>query len=115
MLSVQFYLWLHLAGIGLVLLAVGGLAASDPARYRALAITHGIGLLAALVAGFGLLARAGILWPLPGWVLAKIALWLALGGSVVLFKRRPGLAAPLWWATWGAFLLAAFLAIARPF
>ena len=40
---------------------------------------------------------------------------VALGGSVVLCKRRPGLSAPLWWATWGAFLLATFLAIAKPF
>lgn len=115
MLGYPFYLWLHLAGIGLILLSIGALAGGRGEGRRMPAIAHGIGLLVVLVSGFGLLAHAGLFWPLPGWVLAKLVVWLALGAVLVLLKRRPDLATPLWWATWVAFLLAAWLGIARPF
>jgi hypothetical protein len=114
-MTIEFYKWLHLGGIGLALLAVGALAHGREPAPKYLSIAHGIGLLVAFIAGFGLLARYGISWPWPGWVLAKIVLWLVFGGSIALLKRKPHLGTPFWWATWALFLVAAYLGVHKPF
>ena len=50
---------------------------------------HGVGLLVALVGGFGLVARLqleqGMMAP---WVIAKLFIWLALGGVIALVNRK---------------------------
>lgn len=78
-------------------------------------ITHGIGLFLLLLSGFGLAARLGLVQGLPGWIHAKLAIWLLLGGSIVLAKRfgRLGfLNAVIFW-TLGT--LAAYIAVYKPF
>jgi hypothetical protein len=112
-MTIEFYKCLHLAGISLVLLAIGGLAQRQDRRF--LSIAHGIGLLVTLVGGFGLLARYQIQWPWPGWVMAKVVLWFVFGGSIVLLKRLPHMGTILWWAGWVLFLAAAYLGVHRPF
>lgn len=60
-------------------------------------ITHGVGLLVTFVAGFGLMARIGLMqagWP--GWIYGKVVIWLFLGGIVALIPRKPKLALPIW-------------------
>lgn len=114
-MSIPFYLWLHLAGIGLVLLSLGALVQARETSGKLYTIAHGIGLLVVLVSGFGLLARYGIHWPWPGWVVLKLVVWVVLGGAATLIRKQTGLARPLWWAVWVVFVLAAFLAIHKPF
>ena len=61
-------------------------------------MTHGIALLAVLVAGFGALARLGLSNPgaWPAWVWIKATVWLVLGGITVLIRRSPQLGKLLW-------------------
>ena len=87
-----------------------------PPTRKALAVLHGVGMTMLLLGGFGMLARLGIAHQgLPGWIYAKLGLWLVLGGSVVLAKRRAKWGSGLlWvWALVGA--LAAAIAIYKPF
>ena len=48
---------------------------------------HGIGLVVLLVSGFGNLAKLGMTAHMPGWVIAKMVLWLVLGMIPSLVKR----------------------------
>ena len=79
------------------------------------AMFHGIGLLVTLVAGFGLLAKLGYMAALPGWAVAKLVIWLILGGLPALIYRKPKLA-KLFWVLILAFAgTAAWLATTKPF
>lgn len=76
---------------GAVILGLRGGDDRDVAPLRRLLmIGHGVALLVVFVAGFGLMAKRGIMgggWPL--WIWIKLALWLLLGGSVTLVRRSP--------------------------
>jgi hypothetical protein len=103
-MSYAFYIILHVTGFVLAFTALGGMAvanaagidkASNPAR-KVLAITHGVGLLIAFVAGFGLMARIGIMhgsmWPV--WLLAKFGIWIVVGAAPVVLNRVKGIGVP---------------------
>ncbi|HWP57683.1 MAG TPA: hypothetical protein VNL14_07340 [Candidatus Acidoferrales bacterium] len=111
-------------GIFLVLVALGGASLAVmgggarvpyPGR-RWVAVTHGLGLLIALVSGFGLLARLGIdhgaAWPL--WVWAKIGIWVVLGALPAVIARYRQQAALFWWLVPLLAGAAAYLAITKP-
>lgn len=97
------YRVLHLAGIALTLMAIGGLAVSQlggtltPKARKFAVIMHGVGLIIVLVAGFGLLAKMKL--GFPAFILVKLGIWMALGaiGSVIL--RAPRMAMACWWIT----------------
>lgn len=119
-MSYELYKILHLLGLTLVVLSLGGIIVhamnggtkgSNSFRKGAV-ITHGIGLLLLLVAGFGMLARLGI-HSFPGWVAGKVVIWLALG-ALVAFAYRQSLARKLWFAVPLLVLVAATLAITKP-
>jgi hypothetical protein len=128
MISYSVYRLVHLVGIILLFVVLGGLSYSAArsgtagtgtggTRPRRLAmILHGVALFIVLLGGFGLMARLGVVhgvdWP--GWVWAKLAIWLLAGAAVVVPKRKPE------WAL-GLFVLlpvlgglAAWLAIFKP-
>lgn len=123
-MSYQFYNFVHLVGIFLVLMSLGAIAlhtlnggTKTYAARKWVAAFHGVGLLIIFVAGFGLMARLGMvgqgLWP--AWVFIKLTIWLILGAMPVLLYRKPQLS-----AYWGSlsFLLAcvsAWTAIHKPF
>jgi hypothetical protein len=122
MISLLIYKNLHLLGVFMILVALGGLilqqiqaTTRDQVWRKPVAITHGIGMVLALVGGFGMLARLGIFWPWPGWVIAKIIIWLVLGILIALIGRAPTLAKPLWWITIALAAIAAYLALNKPF
>jgi hypothetical protein len=122
MISLVVYKNLHLIGVFMILVALGGLilhqinaSTRELVWRKPVAITHGIGMVLVLVGGFGMLARLGIHWPWPGWVLGKVVIWLVLGVMIAVIGRRPGLAKPLWWSTIALAAIAAYLALNRPF
>jgi hypothetical protein len=122
MVPVLIYKNLHLIGVFMILVALGGLILQQinagvrgQAWRKPVAITHGIGMVLVLVGGFGMLARLGIHWPWPGWVVGKIIIWLVFGVLIALIGRAPALAKPLWWVTIALAAIAAYLALNKPF
>jgi hypothetical protein len=124
MITYSVYRVVHLLGIFLLLVILGGLSygatradAGGAVSRRTGMILHGLALFIVLLGGFGLLARLGIVHGMnwPGWVWAKVFIWALLGAAVVVPRRKPE------WA--GALLLllpvlggvAAWLAIFKPF
>jgi uncharacterized membrane protein SirB2 len=99
-MSYEFYVVVHVTGIILTFLALGGAAFhsiaggtrdTNPSR-KLVAMLHGVGLLFVFVAGFGLMARTGMAqsgsWPV--WLILKLVIWLALGGVIVVLNRKAG-------------------------
>ena len=127
MLSFFVYKNIHLIGVFMVVMALGGLTlhhinggSQEHSWRKPVAITHGVGLLLMLISGFGMLARLGIDWSWPGWVIGKILIWIIFGALIAVISRtglRPAstLAKPLWWVTIVLGGLAAYLAINKPF
>ena len=124
MLPHTFYNLVHIVGIMLAMLAVGGaavLAMATPAgatprpTRRLLAILHGIGVFLVLLGGFGMLARLGITQSgFPGWIWVKLGVWVVVAAAVFLPRRNPALARPLLFALPVLGGLAAYMAIYKP-
>jgi hypothetical protein len=119
-MSYEFYKTLHVLGISLVLLALGGITvhsinggtkASNTFRKNAM-IAHGVGLLLLLVAGFGMLAKLGI-HGFPTWVAVKFAIWLALGAFAALAYKQQ-YAKKVWLALPVLVVVATILAQVKP-
>ena len=118
----EFYKVLHLLGLfmaitglaGFFLLTYNGGEVKKKTRQMALLI-HGVGLAFALVSGFGLAARLGYMSGMPGWVYAKIAIWLTAGGLIVLVKKKAQWGWSLYSMIIGLFFLGALLAVNKPF
>lgn len=121
-MTYEFYKILHLSGLICLFFGFGGLLVATyskvqltgPARAMAFA-THGIGLLFLLFGGFGMLAKLGIMAHLPGWVIAKVVIWIFMAAAISIVKRKGYIGWPI------AILLivlgatAATLAINKPF
>lgn len=111
---------LHIVGILLVFMGYGALLAraltgSDHAGVKKLAsITSGIGLLLLFVAGFALISKMDYSFA-SGWILAKLLIWVALGGLIALINRKPELAGKLWWTLAALGALAVVLVYVKPF
>jgi hypothetical protein len=116
-MSHTFYLVLHIVGLVLLTSSLAGMLmhrqTGTGERPRMLAILHGVGLFLLLLAGFGMLARLGIMWPWPGWVTFKVVLFLILGGFPAFSKKfNAGIG---WWVAIFLILLAAWTGITKPF
>jgi uncharacterized membrane protein SirB2 len=100
MLPYSFYKIVHILGIALTLVALGGmtvhalngLAKADNAARKLLIAMHGIGVFLILLGGFGLLARIGFAHGggFPLWLWVKLGLWTAFAVVAALPYRRPG-------------------------
>jgi hypothetical protein len=119
----EFYVVVHVLGLALALVALGGLAVHSMnggdretnQNRRLVAITHGIGMLMILVGGFGLLARIGAAQSgLPPWVYVKLALWLCLGAAMMVATRIPAAAKALFLGLPVLIALGAWTASAKP-
>jgi hypothetical protein len=123
MLVLSVYKLIHILGILMIFLSLGGQinyaingGSKDQNTWRkAAGITHGLGLVLVLFGGFGMLARLGIRWPWPGWVFGKILIWVLLGGLVGVATRSPGAGRGMWYIVLLLGLLAAYFAIMKPF
>src|SRR5579885_2819359 len=120
MVPFEAYKVAHLFGVfmlvsGVVSLAVfysTGTGREHPAR-RLAAATHGFGLLIALVAGFGMIARGGYSLGQP-WLIGKLIIWVLLGGIIAFAKRMPKKAGLVTLVTLVLAGLAAFFAVYKP-
>ncbi len=124
MFTQDVYWYLHILGVGLLILSVGGVSlhamsggSKETSGGRALtAASHGFGLLLIIVAGFGMLARMDLMaGGIPGWVWVKVGIWLAIGFLFTVPYRKPGCSKFVWFGTVGLMLAAAVLAHAKPF
>ena len=113
------YKIIHLTGILMLFLALGSLICRsrldgrDYVFRKIGGITSGIGLLMALIGGFGLLAKMKL--GFPPWVVGKIIIWIIFGGLIAFINRRPNMAMVNWFFVIFLGILAAFLAIVKPF
>ena len=121
MISFEVYKNIHLLGVFMILVALGGAMlygmvseGKELVWRKVVSITHGLGLLLVLVAGFGMLARLGIAWPWPVWVWGKVVIWILLGGLITPARKSPGAAKGLWWIVILLAAVAAYLAIHKP-
>lgn len=83
-------LFASLGGMAVLGLRGGEDREVGPVR-KLLSAMHGVALLVVFVAGFGLMARLGIMSGWPTWIYVKIALWLVLGAATTLVRRTPEL------------------------
>lgn len=121
-MSYEFYKVIHLAAIMLLFASLGGVAilSTRPAEQQTpshrgfLAMCHGVALLLVFVAGFGMMARLGLMSVWPAWILGKLAIWVLLGGSLVLVRKQPGLAKVWLFVLPALGAVAAYLAIQKP-
>lgn len=125
MFSHQLYNLVHIVGLVLLMLGLGGLAltAALPrdrgVRWtgRTAKLFHGFGAFLILLGGFGMMARLGIVqgssWP--GWIITKVAVWGILALVVFLPYRFPRTAMPLLFVTPLLAGIAAYMAIYKPF
>lgn len=87
MISYEVYKVLHVASVFLFLmLATTHLALAKPSKGLAAGI--GISAMLILVAGFGLMARLGIIREWPIWLIGKMVIWLTLTGGAHMIARR---------------------------
>ena len=102
-MSYPVYKIIHLVGVIMVFVSLGGLVLhminQGDAKFknrRFVMITHGVGMAVALVGGFGLMARIGITTSWPLWLWLKLAIWFVLGGAIAFILRKPSLAKLNW-------------------
>lgn len=118
--ALQVYKVIHLSGVLLVFLSLGGLiirslAGSDDKGLKLMGvITHGIGMFLSLLGGFGFMARAGFEYG-QGWVIVKIVIWVILGGVIAIINRKPEACKALWFVILVLGITAAFMAGVKPF
>lgn len=99
----DFYEVVHIIGIAMLFLAIGGVSVhaanggnkgTSTTRSMVSSIM-GFGSLLILVGGFGMLARMGFTGgAFPGWLIGKMVIWLVLSAIVLLPYRMPALARP---------------------
>jgi hypothetical protein len=93
----------------------GGTRADNPHR-RILGAIHGTAVFLILLGGFGMLARLGIVQGgLPAWIYLKLGIWLILGGALSLVYRGAGFARMLLVGMPLLAVLAAAIALYKPF
>lgn len=121
-MSYEFYKILHFAGIVAVLLSLSamiyGAATAGHKKFpaaRFLKVAHGVGLVITLVAGFGLLARLGLIREFPGWAIAKLGIWLLFGVYSLAVYKKPKQSTLWWTGLWALAVAAAYLARMKPF
>ncbi len=121
-MPLEFYKMIHLLGLMCLFFGFGGVLVSAYAgvplqgKAKSMAfLTHGLGLLLLLLGGFGMAAKMGILGHLPGWIHAKLLIWVLLGGGIALAKRKGSIGWPLAVLFLGLGLTAAYIALMKPF
>ena len=115
---------LHVTGLALTFMGLAGvlglkLNGGDPPKRRWLFLSaHGIGLLLLLFSGFALvhqLQLTAATHSLPGWVQAKLVVWLLAGAAISLASRLSRYAEFILLFFIALVVAAAWLGIDKPF
>ena len=118
MVPYEAYKVMHYLGMFMTFFALGALylraSTGNNSGKKFLMTLHGLGLFLVLLAGFGLLARLGMVSGLPQWVLIKLVIWLIFGALAPLFLRKAAWASFLWLVTLLLGFTAAYLAVYKP-
>jgi hypothetical protein len=99
-MSAEFYRIVHLFGIFLLMCSLGGLAvgawhgkgaqagkAEADSFAKRLRMLHGVALVVIIVAGFGLMAKLGLMKTWPLWIIGKIVIWLVFGAAATFVVK----------------------------
>ncbi|PIP95916.1 MAG: hypothetical protein COW00_01625 [Bdellovibrio sp. CG12_big_fil_rev_8_21_14_0_65_39_13] len=116
-MSYEFYKVLHLAMIFIFIGSAAFQFASTTAQ-KSVKIATGVTSFLILVGGMGLLARIGISHGagFPGWVWAKMAIWLVIAAATpILGKRLVNNRGMALVGIIGLMIMAAYLAVNKPF
>ncbi|MBA3853149.1 MAG: hypothetical protein C0503_01970 [Gemmatimonas sp.] len=99
MLPYSFYKIVHILGIALTLVALGGMTVHalngglklENAARKLLIAMHGAGVFLILLGGFGLLARIGFAHGsgFPLWLWVKLGLWASFAIVAAIPYRKP--------------------------
>lgn len=91
-MSYEIYKFLHLLGLAAIAFSFGAFAmrSEDPSKKKLPSMVHGIGLVLALLGGFGMAAKLKLSVAAP-WLIFKIVVWLGLGAFIAINKRKPDL------------------------
>ncbi|MDE3067339.1 MAG: SirB2 family protein [Verrucomicrobiota bacterium] len=123
-MSYQTLKILHIAGLALTFMGLAGVlgmkmnGGGRPKRHWVFFVVHGVGLLLLLASGFGLVDRLGLMRgtrALPGWVQAKLVIWLLAGAAVSLASRLSRYAELVLLFFTALVVAGAWLAITKPF
>lgn len=113
----------HLIGIAMLFIAIGGVAVhaanggtkANTKTRGIVAAMFGTGSFLILLGGFGMMARLGLVRGMPpGWLLVKMLIWLVLSAIVLLPYRKPSLAKPFIILLPFLVGLAGYLAVYKP-
>ena len=118
-MTYETYKFIHLVGIIMVVLSLGGIIMRNAMKPESrkwrvvISMTHGLGLLIMLVAGFGALAKTSGGFPL--WAQIKFAIWIVFGALLVVSNKRPKWSIWLWLTVIVLGAIAAWIARFKPF
>jgi uncharacterized membrane protein SirB2 len=95
-MSYSFYSFLHIVSVVVVAMTLAitsfqiynGANKGDIKCRKGLSITHGVALLVAFVAGFGLITKGGFSFSGSTWIYIKMFCWLLLGVYPVLLYKQ---------------------------
>ena len=95
-MSYSFYSFLHIVAIIVVTMSLAitsfqvynGANKGDIKCKKGLSIAHGIALLVAFVAGFGLITKGGFSFSGSTWIYIKMVCWVLLGVYPVLLYKQ---------------------------
>ncbi|NNE70365.1 MAG: hypothetical protein HKN29_08365 [Rhodothermales bacterium] len=118
-MPLELYKFLHLVGLILLFAAMGGsvitAGTANTAWRKMHGMMHGIGAFLLLLGGFGMLAKLQIIASWPGWVWGKLVIWVLLGAAPFLLKKVPEKARALLFGMVLLGVVAAYLALYKPF
>jgi uncharacterized membrane protein SirB2 len=94
--SYNFYSFLHIVSVVVIAMSLaivsfqiyGGAQKATIKNRKGLSITHGVALLVAFVAGFGLITKGGFSFSTSSWIYIKMVCWLLLGVYPVLLYKE---------------------------
>jgi hypothetical protein len=117
-MTLDTYRILHLTGLIVMFFGLGGMLsylARGQKAPKLYPILQGIGLLGLAVAGFGAAGVQHYMSSMPGWLIAKMGVWVLIG-VLPFLSRRGFVPVPIaWLVALGLGCLAIWLAIAKPF